>query len=105
LRTFSAIIRSHFSPAITSSLNTTNVFVEGIRQATSRKRFQVTTDGFAPYRTAIPDTLGDRCDFAMLIKVYRPSQEGEAKYSPLKFNPSRSSQSWVNLTPNASALR
>jgi transposase-like protein/IS1 family transposase len=62
--------------------NTTNVFVEGIRQATSRSRFQVTTDGFAPYRTAIPDTLGDRCDFAMLIKVYRASSEGEARYSP-----------------------
>ena len=62
--------------------NTTNVFVEGIRQATSRKRFQITTDGFAPYRYAIPDTLGDRCDFAMLIKVYRSSQEGEARYSP-----------------------
>lgn len=62
--------------------NTTNVFVEGIRQATSRKRFQITTDGFAPYRNAIPDTLGDRCDFAMLIKVYRAASEGEGRYSP-----------------------
>ena len=61
---------------------TTNVFVEGIRQATARNRFQITTDGFAPYRNAIPDTLGDRCDFAMLIKVYRASSEGEARYSP-----------------------
>jgi len=61
---------------------TTNVFVEGIRQATSRTRFQITTDGFAPYRYAIPDTLGDRCDFAMLIKVYRAASEGEARYSP-----------------------
>jgi hypothetical protein len=61
---------------------TTNIFVEGIRQATARKRFQITTDGFAPYRTAIPDTLGDRCDFAMLIKVYRAASEGEARYSP-----------------------
>jgi len=62
--------------------NTTNVFVEGIRQATSGKRFQITTDGFAPYRYAIPDTLGDRCDFAMLIKVYRAASEGEGRYSP-----------------------
>jgi len=61
---------------------TTNVFVEGIRQATARNRFQITTDGFAPYRNAIRDTLGDRCDFAMLIKVYRASSEGEARYSP-----------------------
>jgi IS1 family transposase len=48
--------------------HTLNAFVEGIRHATSDKRFQITTDGFAPYRHAIPDTLGDRCDFAMLIK-------------------------------------
>jgi transposase-like protein/IS1 family transposase len=62
--------------------NTTNVFVEGIRQATSRKRFQITTDGFAPYRSAISNTLHGRCDFAMLIKVYRAASEGEARYSP-----------------------
>jgi transposase-like protein/IS1 family transposase len=62
--------------------HTTNAFVEGIRHATSRKRFQITTDGFAPYRHAIPDTLGDRCDFAMLIKVYRAASEGEGRYSP-----------------------
>ena len=61
---------------------TTNVFIEGIRHATARSRFQITSDGFAPYRSAIPNTLGDRCDFAMLIKVYRSSQEGEARYSP-----------------------
>jgi hypothetical protein len=30
--------------------------------ATAPQRFQITTDGFAPYKTAIPDTLGDRCD-------------------------------------------
>src|SRR6185295_11729192 len=61
---------------------TTNVFIEGIRHATARSRFQITSDGFAPYRSAIPNTLGDRCDFAMLIKVYRASSEGEARYSP-----------------------
>src|SRR5579863_10306091 len=43
---------------------TTDVFIEGIRHATARGRFQVTTDGFAPYKYAIPNTLGDRCDFA-----------------------------------------
>jgi len=44
--------------------------------------FQVTTDGFAPYKTAVPNTLGDCCDYAMLIKVYKASPEGERKYSP-----------------------
>src|SRR5271154_6468674 len=50
--------------------STTDVFVEGIRHAT-RGQFQITTDGFAPYRSAITTTLHDRCDFAQLIKVYR----------------------------------
>jgi transposase-like protein/IS1 family transposase len=61
---------------------TTDVFIEGLRHATSRQRFQITTDGFAPYRSAISNTLEDRCDFAQCIKVYRAPQEGEARYSP-----------------------
>jgi transposase-like protein len=60
---------------------TTDVFIEGLRHAT-RGEFQITTDGFGPYRSAISNTLEDRCDFAMLIKVYRASVEGEARYSP-----------------------
>jgi transposase-like protein/IS1 family transposase len=60
----------------------TDVFVEGLRMATSRERFQITTDGFAPYRSAISTTLGDRVDFAQLIKVYRATPEGERRYSP-----------------------
>ena len=42
----------------------------------------ITTDGFAPYKTSIPDTFGDYIDYAMLIKVYRNPSEGEARYSP-----------------------
>jgi transposase-like protein/IS1 family transposase len=61
---------------------TTDIFVEGIRQATAPSRFQITTDGFAPYRSAITNTLHDRCDFAQLIKVYRAAPEGERRYSP-----------------------
>ena len=61
---------------------TTDTFIEGIRHVTARSRFQITTDGFAPYKNAIRYTLHDRCDFAQLIKVYRSSQEGEARYSP-----------------------
>lgn len=62
---------------------TTDVFVEGLRHATARTPFQITTDGFAPYRTAVPNTLHDRLTgFAQLIKVYRSSREGEARYSP-----------------------
>jgi hypothetical protein len=45
-------------------------------------QFQITTDGFAPYRSAIPNTLEDRASFAMCIKVYRASVADEARYSP-----------------------
>jgi IS1 family transposase len=62
--------------------SSTNAFVEGLRLATSQQRFQITTDGFAPYRSAIADTLDDRVDFAQLIKVYRATPEGERRYSP-----------------------
>jgi IS1 family transposase len=61
---------------------TTDIFIEGLRAATAPDHFQVTTDGFAPYRTAIPNTLEDRADYAMLIKVYKAASEGEARYSP-----------------------
>lgn len=60
----------------------TDVFIEGLRLATARQRFQITTDGFAAYRSAIGTTLGDRVDFAQLIKVYRATPEGERRYSP-----------------------
>src|SRR4029077_8281803 len=61
---------------------TTDVFIEGLRQATSRGQFQITTDGFQPYKSAISTTLSDRADYAMLIKVYRAASDGEARYSP-----------------------
>ena len=42
----------------------------------------VTTDGFAPYRSAITTILSDWADFAQLIKVYRATPKGERKDSP-----------------------
>jgi IS1 family transposase len=63
--------------------STCDVFVEGLCHATARTSFQITTDGFAPYCSAITTTLHDRLTgYAMLIKVYRSSQDGEARYSP-----------------------
>jgi IS1 family transposase len=62
---------------------TTSTFIEGVRDAIKPgTSFQMTTDGFAPYKTSIPDTFGDYVDYAMLIKVYRNPSEGEARYSP-----------------------
>jgi transposase-like protein/IS1 family transposase len=61
---------------------TTDIFIEGLRHATAHQNFQITTDGFAPYISAISNTLSDRVDFARLIKVYRATPEGERRYSP-----------------------
>jgi transposase-like protein/IS1 family transposase len=62
---------------------TTNSFIEGLRDTIGPGcSFQITTDGFAPYKTSIPDTFGDYVDYAMLIKVYKAVPDGERKYSP-----------------------
>jgi transposase-like protein/IS1 family transposase len=61
---------------------TTDIFIEGLRAATAPQRFQITTDGFAPYVSAIKTTLSDRCDFAQLIKVYGQPVGEEHRYSP-----------------------
>jgi hypothetical protein len=63
---------------------TTDAFVEGVRHATRHGHFQVTTDGFAPYRSAISTTLDDRCDYAMLIKVYSSPRTAKRGTAPLK---------------------
>ena len=62
---------------------TTNSFIEGLRDSIKPgTSFQITTDGFAPYKTSIPDTFGDYVDYAMLIKVYKTNPESERKYGP-----------------------
>ena len=43
----------------------------------------MTTDGYTPYRTAIPAILGGRgIDYATLVKAYGESEEGSRRYSP-----------------------
>jgi transposase-like protein/IS1 family transposase len=62
---------------------TTDAFIEGLRHATSGKqRWQISTDGFQPYISAITTTLSDRCDYAQHIKVYAVPQEEQRRYSP-----------------------
>lgn len=60
----------------------TEAFIEKLRYATADSRFQITTDGFKPYVNAVDMILGDRVDFAQLVKVYASSREGEQRYSP-----------------------
>lgn len=59
----------------------TAAFTEKIDRATTGD-FQITTDGFAPYRDAIGFILGGRTDFAQLIKIYANNPENETRYSP-----------------------
>jgi transposase-like protein/IS1 family transposase len=57
----------------------TATFADNLYRAT-RGRFQLTTDGYTPYRTAIPAILGGRADFATLVKVYGDSED-DRRYS------------------------
>jgi IS1 family transposase len=60
----------------------TQTFAEKLWRATSA-RFQLTTDGYTPYLTAIPSVFGPRIDYATLVKVYGdPPQEEARRYSP-----------------------
>jgi transposase-like protein/IS1 family transposase len=63
------------------SSDDTLLFAEKLSRATNG-RFQLTTDGFTPYRTAVPRTLGSRVDFAQLVKVYAISEGEERRYTP-----------------------
>src|SRR5947207_4612982 len=60
---------------------TTDIFIEGLRAATSSQRFQLSTDGFKPYISSITTTLSDRVDYAQLVKVYTNSED-DHRYSP-----------------------
>jgi transposase-like protein/IS1 family transposase len=58
-------------------------FADKLRRAT-HGRFQLSTDGFRPYRTAIREAFGPTVDYAQLVKVYStPREDGpQARYSP-----------------------
>ncbi len=53
-----------------------------LRAATSPQEFQLTTDGFGSYLSAVDEMLGDRVHFAQLVKTYARPQENERRYSP-----------------------
>jgi transposase-like protein/IS1 family transposase len=52
--------------------------------AATSGRFQLSTDGYHPYRDAIPNTLGTRVDHGVLIKKYGKMQgtDPATRYSP-----------------------
>jgi transposase-like protein/IS1 family transposase len=62
--------------------NSTDKFVSKLAIATSSKKYQLTSDGFTPYVTAVKIFLPGRVHFAQLVKVYGAPSEGEGRYSP-----------------------
>ena len=58
------------------------VFLSGMPLRPTKGDFQITTDGFAPYRDAIGFILGGRTDFAQIVKIYANNPESETRYSP-----------------------
>jgi transposase-like protein/IS1 family transposase len=61
-------------------------FMRKIALATSNEqRFQLTTDGFAPYNYAVGMELDGRVDYAQLVKSYAsPTPEEQRRYSPAR---------------------
>jgi transposase-like protein/IS1 family transposase len=60
----------------------TKLFTDKLRHATNG-RFQLSTDGYRPYKTAVWDSFQGQIDFAQLIKVYTHSERGgQTRYSP-----------------------
>ncbi|MGD0142002.1 MAG: IS1 family transposase [Rhizomicrobium sp.] len=45
-------------------------------------RVQLTSDGHAPYLEAVEGAFGADIDYAMLVKIYGPTAEGQRRYSP-----------------------
>jgi IS1 family transposase len=64
------------------STRNTEAFAGRLREVTEG-RFQVTTDGYGPYKTAIPQAFQGQVDYAQLIKSYGNAPEGPStRYSP-----------------------
>jgi len=63
------------------SSETAMAFVDDLA-ARLASRVQITTDGHRPYLEGIEGAFGGDIDYAMLVKVYGASPEGEKRYSP-----------------------
>ena len=44
------------------------------------------SDGHKAYLEAVEGAFGSDIDYAMLVKIYEPSGEGEKRYSPARFS-------------------
>jgi transposase-like protein/IS1 family transposase len=78
-RTTKLVLAYHLGKRTAKS---TDAFIGKLAYATSKERYQLTSDGFSPYVSAVKMLLRDRVDFAQLIKVYGAPRDGEQRYSP-----------------------
>ena len=53
---------------------TTALFVLNVREAVSRKRFQISTDGWEAYEWALETGLSDRASYGRIVKVDYPGR-------------------------------
>jgi IS1 family transposase len=62
----------------------THEFCRKLNEATTG-RFQLSTDGWAPYPFAVKRQIGSRVDHGVLVKIFRePEKEDRRRYSPSK---------------------
>jgi IS1 family transposase len=61
--------------------STAQAFMQDVASRISN-RIQLTTDGHRVYADAVEDAFGSEIDYAMLVKLYGASNEGESRYSP-----------------------
>ena len=60
---------------------TAQAFMQDVASRISN-RIQLTTDGHRVYAEAVENAFGSDVDYAMLVKIYGASNDGEARYSP-----------------------
>lgn len=60
-------------------------FLKDLRWRIDTERFQLTTDGFEPYRTAVEEVFGIDIDYSQLVKIYEGQEAGRERYSPSPF--------------------
>jgi hypothetical protein len=60
---------------------------------------QLTSDGHRAYRGAVEGAFGADIDFAMLVKLYGQTPEGQRRYSPPQCIGARNTRIEGNLDP------
>jgi IS1 family transposase len=60
---------------------TAQAFMQDVASRISN-RIQLTTDGHRVYAEAVENAFGSEIDYAMLVKLYGASNDGESRYSP-----------------------